>query len=60
MSGDELGCGYRGVLSVPFDAALRDRIAAALSGGSANQTMLRWLREAPQYAPRPASYPRKR
>ncbi len=33
LDGDELGCGYRGVLSVPFDAALRDRIVAALPPG---------------------------
>ncbi len=33
LDGDELGCGYRGVLSVPFDAVLRDRIAAALPPG---------------------------
>ena len=33
LEGDELGCGYRGVLSVPFDAALRDRIVAALPPG---------------------------
>ena len=33
LNGDELGCGYRGVLSVPFDAALRDRIVAALPPG---------------------------
>jgi 1,6-anhydro-N-acetylmuramate kinase len=33
LDGDELGCGYRGVLSVPFDATLRDRIVAALPPG---------------------------
>jgi anhydro-N-acetylmuramic acid kinase len=33
LVGDELGCGYRGVLSVPFDAALRERIVAALPPG---------------------------
>ena len=33
LDGDELGCGYRGVLSRPFDAALRDRIVAALPPG---------------------------
>ncbi|HXO25461.1 MAG TPA: anhydro-N-acetylmuramic acid kinase [Streptosporangiaceae bacterium] len=33
LDGDELGCGYRGVLSVPFEAALRDRIVAALPPG---------------------------
>ena len=33
LDGDELGCEYRGVLSVPFDAALRDRIVAALPPG---------------------------
>jgi anhydro-N-acetylmuramic acid kinase len=33
LDGDELGCQYRGVLSVPFDAALRDRIVAALPPG---------------------------
>jgi anhydro-N-acetylmuramic acid kinase len=33
LDGDELGCGYRGVLSVPFDAKLRDRIVAALPPG---------------------------
>jgi anhydro-N-acetylmuramic acid kinase len=33
LDGDELGCGYRGVLSVPFDAVLRDRIVAALPPG---------------------------
>jgi anhydro-N-acetylmuramic acid kinase len=33
LDGDELGCGYRGVLSVPFDVALRDRIVAALPPG---------------------------
>jgi anhydro-N-acetylmuramic acid kinase len=33
LVGDELGCGYRGVRSVPFGAALRDRIVAALPPG---------------------------
>jgi anhydro-N-acetylmuramic acid kinase len=33
LDGDELGCGYRGVLSVPFEATLRDRIVAALPPG---------------------------
>jgi anhydro-N-acetylmuramic acid kinase len=33
LDGDELGCRYRGVLSVPFDAPLRDRIVAALPPG---------------------------
>ncbi len=33
LDGDELGCGYRGVLSVPFDAALRERVVAALPPG---------------------------
>ena len=33
LDGDELGCQYRGVLSVPFDAPLRDRIVAALPPG---------------------------
>jgi anhydro-N-acetylmuramic acid kinase len=33
LDGDELSCAYRGVLSVPFDAALRDRIVAALPPG---------------------------
>jgi anhydro-N-acetylmuramic acid kinase len=33
LDGDELGCDYRGLLSVPFDAALRDRIVAALPPG---------------------------
>jgi anhydro-N-acetylmuramic acid kinase len=33
LDGDELSCGYRGVLSVPFGAALRDRIVAALPPG---------------------------
>jgi len=33
LDGDELGCGYRGVLSVPFEGTLRDRIVAALPPG---------------------------
>jgi anhydro-N-acetylmuramic acid kinase len=33
LDGDELSCGYRGLLSVPFDPALRDRIIAALPPG---------------------------
>jgi anhydro-N-acetylmuramic acid kinase len=33
LDGDELGCTYHGVRSVPFDAALRDRIVAALPPG---------------------------
>lgn len=33
LDGEELACGYRGVLSVPFDPALRDRIVAALPPG---------------------------
>jgi anhydro-N-acetylmuramic acid kinase len=33
LDGDELGCRYRGVLSVPFDAALRERIVAVLPPG---------------------------
>jgi anhydro-N-acetylmuramic acid kinase len=33
LDGDELGCDYRGVLSVPFDTTLRDRIVAALPPG---------------------------
>jgi anhydro-N-acetylmuramic acid kinase len=33
LEGDELGCGYRGVLSVPFERTLRDRIVAALPPG---------------------------
>lgn len=33
LDGDELGCGYRGLLSVPFGPALRDRIVAALPPG---------------------------
>jgi anhydro-N-acetylmuramic acid kinase len=33
LDGEELGCGYRGVFSLPFDAALRDRIVAALPPG---------------------------
>ena len=33
LDGDELGCRYHGVLSVPFDAPLRDRIVAALQPG---------------------------
>jgi anhydro-N-acetylmuramic acid kinase len=28
LDGDELGCGYRGVLSVPFDATLLARLKA--------------------------------
>lgn len=33
LDGDELGLVYHGVLSVPFDAELRDRIVAALPPG---------------------------
>jgi anhydro-N-acetylmuramic acid kinase len=33
LDGDVLGCSYRGVLSVPFPAELRDRIIAALPPG---------------------------
>lgn len=33
LDGEELSCGYRGLLSVPFDPALRDRIVAALPPG---------------------------
>ncbi len=33
LDGAELGCQYRGVLSVPFDVTLRDRIVAALPPG---------------------------
>jgi anhydro-N-acetylmuramic acid kinase len=33
LDGDELSCGYRGLLSVPFDPALRDRVIAALPPG---------------------------
>ncbi len=33
LDGDELGCGYRGVLSAPFEGTLRDRIVAALPPG---------------------------
>ncbi len=33
LDGDELGCAYRGVLSVPFEGTLRDRIVAALPPG---------------------------
>ena len=39
---DELGCGYRGVLSVPFDATLWDRIVAALPPGEPGAGEL-WL-----------------
>jgi anhydro-N-acetylmuramic acid kinase len=33
LAGDVLGCGYRGVLSVPFGSRLRERIVAALPPG---------------------------
>jgi anhydro-N-acetylmuramic acid kinase len=33
LEGDELSCCYRGLLSVPFDPALRDRVVAALPPG---------------------------
>lgn len=33
LAGDELGCQYRGVLSLPFEASLRDRITGALPPG---------------------------
>jgi anhydro-N-acetylmuramic acid kinase len=35
LDGDELQCRYRGLLSVPFDTPLRDRIVAALPPGLA-------------------------
>jgi anhydro-N-acetylmuramic acid kinase len=33
LDGDELSCCYQGLLSVPFDPALRDRVIAALPPG---------------------------
>ena len=33
LDGDELGCGYRGVVSIPFDPRLRERIVAAMPPG---------------------------
>jgi anhydro-N-acetylmuramic acid kinase len=33
LNGADLDCGYRGVISLPFDPALRDRIVAALPPG---------------------------
>ncbi len=33
LDGDELGCGYRGVLSIPFGRHLRERIVAAMPPG---------------------------
>jgi anhydro-N-acetylmuramic acid kinase len=33
LDGTELGCAYRGVLSLPFEPGLRDRIVAALPPG---------------------------
>jgi anhydro-N-acetylmuramic acid kinase len=33
LDGTELGCAYRGVLSLPFEPSLRDRIIAALPPG---------------------------
>jgi anhydro-N-acetylmuramic acid kinase len=33
LDGDQLSCRYRGLLSAPFEAALRDRIVAALPPG---------------------------
>jgi anhydro-N-acetylmuramic acid kinase len=33
LDGEDLACAYRGVLSLPFDAALRNRVLAALPPG---------------------------